>query len=338
MISPLLLALLLGVPGDEFEPGKVSTIKTKKLHYALRVPKKRSKKAGNPTIVFLHGSNMRGENYAWSLETARSLADWVLICPTGPHKVMDKDMYNHDPGDERYVAKVIEDVEERLGIKLSRVYVGGHSQGGFLSHAVAAHLPRKIDGVIACSSGSWVSPRKLVKKGKGRGKLPIPVALVHAQDDPVVDVRASIGVYDAYLKAGHEDVRLFIPAQGAHMFMRLPILDAVAWLDLMNETKRQNALQILSRTKLDKDVRTAWDAARIVKRLSKKGKNAKAESVLKKVRERAQKKAKDLEKRIKKAGKGLDAKLKAEAWSFLGDYGMLQSQGRWRKSLKRAMR
>ena len=336
MSATLLIAALVLVPGEKWKAGKVSTIQTKnKLHYALRVPKKRNKKTGNPAIVFLHGSNMRGENYARSLETSKALEDWVIIAPTGPKKVKDK-QYNHNPGDERYVAKVIEDVVDRLGIELSRIYVGGHSQGGFLSHAVAAHLPKKIDGVLACSSGSWAGTRKLQRKGKGRARQLIPIALVHAQDDPVVSVRASVAVYDGYLKSKHTDVRLFIPRQGAHMFMRLPILDAIKWLDLMNETKRSKALKVLSKVKADKDPRTAWDAAHVVKRLSKGKKHAKADAVIAKIKKIAKKLARELEKRIKKAE--LDPELRAVAYDFLGNYGMVESKGAWRKAFDKAAR
>ena len=134
------------------------------------------------------------------------------------------------------VLRQADDVEKRLKIKLGKTYVGGHSQGAFLSHAVAAHIPSRIDGVLALSGGSWASARKLSRKRKGK-KLPIPVAIVHAQNDPVVGLGASIYVYDAYIKAGHEDTRLFAPKDGAHMFMRLPVLPALKWLDLMNATR-----------------------------------------------------------------------------------------------------
>src|SRR5262245_18948606 len=221
MIPTLFCLALWLAGGDDYEPGKVSTIKTKEVHYTLRVPKDLVKSKGGPAIVFMHGSSMRGENYALSLETARELAEWILIAPTGP-KQASENAFNHDPGDERYVEKVIDDVEKRLKIPLTRIYVGGHSQGAFLSHAVAAAMPDRVDGVLAVSGGSWASPRRLLRKGKNGGE--IPIAIVHAQNDPVVPVAVSIEVYDAYRKAKQEDVRLFCPTDGEHMFLRLPIV------------------------------------------------------------------------------------------------------------------
>ena len=320
----------------EFEPGKLSTIKTDDVHYAIRVPKKLDKKNGTNTIVFIHGSNMRGENYAGSLETASELKDWILIGPTGPHQA-GENAYNHDPGDEKYIGEIVEDVEERLKVKIGRLYVGGHSQGGFLSHAVAAHLPERVDGVLAVSSGSWATPKKLMKKGKGRTKSPIPVAIVHAQNDPIVGFGASVAVYDGYVKAKHPAARLFGPADGLHMFMRLPILEAIAWLDLMNSDDKGEVSKVLSKTKASKDPRTAWDAAHRLKELSK-GKSTKADGVIKSLKVEAKKRAKDLEKRLKKAKKkGADPELIAEAWLFLGDYGMLEPTGGWRDALEAAL-
>jgi len=340
MLPALLVALtttaLIHAP-KEYDPGKMSTIKTDDVHYAIRVPKKLDKKNGTKAIVFIHGSNMRGENYAGSLETASELKDWILIGPTGPNQT-GENMYNHDPGDEKYVGEIIEDVEERLKVKIGRLYVGGHSQGGFLSHAVAAHLPERVDGVLAVSSGSWATARKLMKKGKGRSQQQLPIAIVHAQNDPVVGFRASVAVYDGYVKAKHEAVRLFIPAEGQHMFMRLPIMDAIHWLELMNDDDKGDVSKVLSKTKASADPRTAWDAAHRLKRLSK-GKSSKADGTIKSLKIEVKKRAKDLEKRLKKAQKkGADPELIEEAWLFLGDYGMLEPDGGWREALEKAIK
>jgi predicted esterase len=331
----LIIALpLTFVLADDYELGKMSTIKTKEVHYAIRVPKSLDKAKGAPAIVFIHGSNMRGEAYVGSLETARDLDDWVLIGPTGPHKVNDE-QYNHDPGDEKYVASVISDVEQRLKIKLTRIYVGGHSQGAFLSHAVAAHIPETIDGVLAVSGGAWVSPRKLERKGGKKGE--IPIAIVHGQDDPVVAMAfSSIPVYDAYVKAGHGDVRLFAPAEGAHMFMRLPILQAWGWLELLNEKRRDKAAEILSKADPEKDPRTAWDAAHMVKRLDKGGKSEAGDRVIRSLTAAGKKKASDFAARLQKAKSPLDPKLIAEGWTFLADYGMVAAEAEWRKVFEKA--
>ncbi|MFO0983435.1 MAG: alpha/beta fold hydrolase [Planctomycetota bacterium] len=251
----ILLQVLCVGPSDEYQLGTVSTIQANDVHYALRVPKDYSAARGAPAIIFLHGSNMQGESYARSLEVFHELADWILIAPTGPMKTGDQS-YNHNPGDERYVASVLNDVEKRLKIKTTRLYVGGHSQGAFLSHAVAAHLADRIDGVIAVSGGSWINPFHLLRKGGKSGE--IPVALVHGQDDPVVPFAVSVSIYDAYRKVKHEDVRLFAPTEGAHMFLRLPIIAAWQWLELMNETRREKLLEILNKTDAAKDPRTVW--------------------------------------------------------------------------------
>lgn len=336
VLALFLVPLVTSIAPKEYEPGKLSSIRTDDVHYAIRVPKKQEKD-GTKTILFIHGSNMRGEDYAGSLETANDLKDWILIGPTGPN-ASGETSFNHDPGDEKYIAKIIEDVEERLEVKIGRLYVGGHSQGGFLSHAVAAHLPDRVDGVLAVSSGTWATPKKLMKKGKGRSKAPIPVALVHAQNDPVVDVRASVAVYDAYLKAKHEATRLFIPAEGQHMFMRLPILEAIAWLELMNEEESREVSKVLSKTKASDDPRTAWDAAHRLKDLSKGGKSSKADAVIASIKVEAKKRARDLEKRLKKAKKGPDPETITEGWLFLGDFGMIDPDGGWREEFDDAIK
>jgi hypothetical protein len=191
--------------------------------------------------------------------------------------------------------------------------------------------------VIAVSGGSWVSPRRLERKGGKKGE--IPIAVVHAQDDPVVGFTGtSVPVYDAYLKAGHGDVRLFAPEEGAHMFMRLPILEALQWLDLMNEKSREKAGTLLSKADPDKDPRTAYDAAQMVKRLEKSGKSEAAERTIKAVAAAAKKAAKSFQDRLSKAKPPLDKALIAEGWKLLADYGMVEGEGDWRKAFEKARR
>jgi predicted esterase len=327
---PTFLCLALTLAGGDYEPGKVSTIKTKDVHYALRVPKDLVKAKGGPAIVFIHGSNMRGENYALSLETARELNDWVLIAPTGPKQANEK-AYNHDPGDERYVEKVIDDVEKRLKIPITRLYVGGHSQGAFLSHAVAAAMPDRVDGVLAVSGGSWAAPRRLMRKGKNAGE--IPIALVHAQNDPVVPIAVSVEVYDAYRKAKHEDVRLFAPTDGEHMFLRLPIVAAFQWLELMNQESTARVSEIQAKVDVAKDPRTAWDANRMRQRLDKSA----GDAASKKITADAKKSLADLTARLAKAKKPLDDKLRADCYTYLAEYGMLEGDGAWREQMRRLM-
>lgn len=329
-----ILALGSLAPLQEFEAGKVVTVRTQEVHYALRVPQRPAPDAGWPCVLFVHGSNMRGEDYVASLETAPLLEEWLLIGPTGPQQ-SGENRFNHGPGDERYVEEILDDVEGRLKIPIGRLYVGGHSQGAFLSHALARHMPDRVDGVIAVSGGSWATPGKRTKRGRGRSKEPIPIAIVHAQDDPVVPLAASVSVFDAYLQAGHDAIRLFVPPQGAHMFLRLPIVPAIEWLELMHATDLALLEAVLEKTGVDKDPRTHWDAAQRILQISSR--HPAARSALEALELLARERSKDLARQLSRRKGPFGREEEQDCWAFLGGYSMLEAKGPWRKAFEEAL-
>ncbi len=87
------------------------------------------------------------------------------------------------------------EIELKKDLSFRRVFVGGHSQGCFLTYTLHMHFPEEIDGTFPIVGGLIIQSEpdvfdyeKLVNSQKSR-----PIAIVHGAKDNVVPF--STGVY-----------------------------------------------------------------------------------------------------------------------------------------------
>jgi pimeloyl-ACP methyl ester carboxylesterase len=130
------------------------------------------------------------------------------------------------------VAEALDDLREAYPV--SRYFVGGHSQGGFLTYSLLMNFPEKLAGAFPISAGVifQCEPSAFADEKLRAAQRSVPLAIIHGKTDPVVDF--SSGEYSAVLfgEAGWPAFRFFADASGAgHMFARLPVGEAIRWLE-----------------------------------------------------------------------------------------------------------
>jgi predicted esterase len=170
-----------GRRADEFRrhaplaAGKVVDGSTKNLlTYSARAPE--GYKEGDPkqwpAIVILHGSNMNGKAYVASIASAWPdiARDYLILGINGevPSVLDEEPRFNYTyvnfmgrstyggyPGTDRESpALVAEALEElRRVYPVGRYFVGGHSQGGWLTYSILMNFPEKIAGAFPISCG-----------------------------------------------------------------------------------------------------------------------------------------------------------------------------------------
>jgi predicted esterase len=172
------------------------------------------------------------------------------------------------PGTDRespaLVAEVIEELKNRH--RFSRVFVGGHSQGGFLTYSIMMNSPKLIDGAFPMSSGLIVQcePGAYDDAAVIAAQKRVPLAIVHGRTDPVVDFSMSRYAHEAFDDAGFEMLRLFPHESAGHRFAFLPLMEAIDWLEMMSDTDAGNVLASAE----DAVKRLAWrDAVALSHRL-----------------------------------------------------------------------
>ena len=219
--------------------------------YYLRAPKGYRKGDKLPLLVFLHGSNYVSKPYVESIGAtavgARCLVvgidgerwqDWSK--PDDPRhnysyvNFMGKSTYQGYPNTHRespaLVAEVLEELQQRF--EPTRTFVGGHSQGGFLTWFFAMHYPQLVDGVFPMSSGMTMQCEADVFDDADlkRQQRDVAIAVVHGRNDRTVQFSQGEGTFLRTREHGFARLRLFANGAG-HGFSSLPWIAAVEWLE-----------------------------------------------------------------------------------------------------------
>lgn len=232
------------------KPGATGLLKAvgKGMRYFLRVPKNYDARTGVRLIVFLHGSNMNGLEYLRSFEAKKWCEDDILCCPNGETGTDPSGPNNFGFGSAPLVADVTEEVQKAFRTTIT--YVGGHSQGAFLTYSVILNYPDLYRGAFPMAGDCWSQNEpnlwedrpELLKKQKD-----IAIAVIHGRTDPVVAFSQGEHGYDCFRAMGWTKLRLFAPANLNHMFMLAPIDEALEWLDAMNGRNEPKSLSLAAR-------------------------------------------------------------------------------------------
>src|SRR5207237_4615556 len=95
------------------------------------------------------------------------------------------------PGTDRQspalVAEALEDLREAYPV--ARYFVGGHSQGGFLTYSLLMNFPEMVAGAFPISAGVifQCEPTAYADPAVRAAQRAVPLAIVHGKGDPLVD-------------------------------------------------------------------------------------------------------------------------------------------------------
>jgi predicted esterase len=240
-------------------PGKLVDGSTKcLLTYTVRAPV--GYKAGDakkwPSILILHGSNMNAKAYVNTLASAWPdiARDYLIIGINGerPSEIggagkepafnytyvsyVGRSTFKGFPGTDRespgLVAEALTELRDVYPVK--HYFVGGHSQGGFLTYSLLMNFPEMIAGAFPISAGVifQCEPGAYADEKLRAAQRTVPLAIVHSKHDTVVSFASGQSAADLFGQAGWPAFRFFADDSGAgHMFARLPVRDAIRWLE-----------------------------------------------------------------------------------------------------------
>jgi predicted esterase len=310
----------------KLEKGKVEDGTAKNgMTYHVRLPAKYDAKKGMPAILILHGSNMNTRAYVDTIVgTWPKLAeDFVLLGVNGEKRAQGspddnpafnytyvnyagKSKYKGYPGTDRESPALVPEVlaEIRQRVNLGKVYVGGHSQGGFLTYSLLMNTPELFAGAFPISGGLIIQaePSAYDKPEIRAAQRKVPLAIVHGENDEAVGFGMARSAHESFLGDGFPMLRLFAHKSAGHAFGLLPVEEAVRWLESMSSDDPA-ALAALAEERLGaKEYREAVALAERARALDKGGKlAAKLKAVDQAVEKEAAPRAKALEKALAQA-------------------------------------
>jgi predicted esterase len=246
------------------KPGTTGLLKAagKGMRYFLRVPKRYNAATGARLIVFLHGSNMNGIDYLRSFEAKKWCEDDILCCPNGENGTdpFGQNNFGFDSGP--LVADVTEEVQKAF--KTTVTYVGGHSQGAFLTYNVILNFPDLYRGAFPMAGDCWMQNEPNLWEDKPevlKKQKEIAIAVIHGKTDPVVAFSQGEHAYDCFRAMGWTKLRFFAPPTLNHMFMLAPIDEAIEWLDTVNGRNDKRGQTLATKWAKDGEWGWVWNAA-----------------------------------------------------------------------------
>ncbi len=173
--------------------------------YRLFIPAQYDGTRLAPLLVALHGmggdENSMLDGYQGALKTEAQRLGFIVACPKGRDSAS---MYRGSA--EQDVLDVVAEVRRDFRIDAARIYVMGHSMGGFGSWSIAMARPDLFAALGPIAGGG--NPEAMAKIRH------IPQYVVHGDNDKTVNVDFSRRMVEAGKKAGATIVYVEVPGGG----------------------------------------------------------------------------------------------------------------------------
>jgi predicted esterase len=207
---------LAGKHGD-FRKAYRSAVDQTLQPYRILVPAAYDGTKATPLVVALHGmggdENSMFDSYSGTLKREAERLGLLVVCPKGRDTAS---MYRGTA--EQDVMDVLAEVERDYRVDTARVYLMGHSMGGYGTWSVSIDHPKVFAALGPISGGG--NPADMVKIRD------IPEYVVHGDDDRTVNVSQSRAMVAAGKKAGANITYVEVPG-GSHVSVAAPQMGAM---------------------------------------------------------------------------------------------------------------
>ncbi len=158
----------------------------------LNTPPDYSPEKKFPLLLFLHGYTGTSAYYERYLDVTTQLSQrgFVSIVPNGSKNSKGYQFWNATPeccdfeasgiDDVGYLTQLIQEASARFSIDPKRIYLMGHSNGGFMSYRMACESNGLIAGIISIAGATFKTPEQCLRP------FPLKVLQIHGDKDDVV--------------------------------------------------------------------------------------------------------------------------------------------------------
>jgi beta-lactamase regulating signal transducer with metallopeptidase domain/predicted peptidase len=243
-----------------------------KVTYHIRAPKGYDANRQYPAIVLLHGSNSNSKKLIELVakQWPKLANQYLLIGINGEHESDDSDdgadvepAYNYTyvnfvgaskykgyPGTHRespaLVAEVIEEIRDYVPI--STIFLGGSSEGGWLTYSMYMNFPELIDGAFPISGAMIIQcqPDAYDNATVRALQRDTPIAIIHPQDDKSLSRAYTDVAQERYLEDGFPMLSLFSQNADGDELGGENFVQAILWLESMSQREEASVLQVVT--------------------------------------------------------------------------------------------
>lgn len=160
--------------------------------YEKKVPQSYNPDKRTPLVVLLHGFGANGitQSLYFGLGDILEREGFLYAYPDGTTNSAGKQFWNATElccdfektgvDDVAYIAAVISDMKAHYNVDPGRVYLVGHSNGGFMSHRFACDRADLVAAIVSLAGANWKDP------GRCQPKDAVAVLQVHGDQDDAV--------------------------------------------------------------------------------------------------------------------------------------------------------
>lgn len=154
-----------GVANARFSPTTAGPLMSRP--YKYKVPSRYDATKATPLVVMLHGLSASGELNELILHLA-PLAEsrtFLYAFPDGTQNPLGIRFWNATDfccnffgstvDDVAYLTAVIDDMAARYNVDKKRIFLVGHSNGGYMSHRMACDRAAKLAGIVSLAGAQW---------------------------------------------------------------------------------------------------------------------------------------------------------------------------------------
>jgi len=222
-------------PDAQAKPLEASAWKSKDgLRYTWVLPKGYDPAQPRALTVILHGTGLDYRWGHWNNKPGVFRPDDVVVSVDGTSPDGAVRVFLGEKKDVEAFAAFL--AEMRATFAVDRVFLYGHSQGGFFVCHFAGEHPDQVAGVVAHASGAWSHSKS------GKSVDPVSIAFLHGTADPVVPYAQSPGSRDAFAKAGRPLLHLRRLAGYNHWPNAVRATETLDWCDGMTAKTPEHAL------------------------------------------------------------------------------------------------
>ncbi len=156
------------------------------------LPKNLNEKKSWPLVISLHGffSSPNFQNVYFRAKRLVTKKGFILVVPYGIRNYFGGrfwnatdyccDFYNQKVDDLGHLKKLIGSLKNHYPVDPDKVFLVGHSNGGFLAHRFACESGEEISGIVSISGAGPLNPMDC------KSKKPISILQIHGTRDKVI--------------------------------------------------------------------------------------------------------------------------------------------------------
>jgi polyhydroxybutyrate depolymerase len=209
-----------GTGGQDFSPDPPLVIGGDERPAEVDIPTNYDPTVAHPLVIVLHGFGADGRTETGYMQLFNFVDEkqFVLIFPDGTLNDQGERFWNAtaaccDPGDSvddvGYLSGLIAEAQQTYNIDPKRVYLVGHSNGGFMSFRMACEASELITAIVSLAGSTFDDPADCAP-----ATVPVSVLAVHGTADATIPYDGRPDLYPGAV----ETTERFATAGGCDVF------------------------------------------------------------------------------------------------------------------------